>query len=231
MATHEVFNQSVPLEGHNAADLDVALTDGVSREGGGWGLDELSAVGRRVGDPAVIHRGELANQYPPVLHTFDRFGRRIDSVEYHPAYHQLMADALSFGLHAAPWADDRAGAHVVRAAKFALWTQVEQGHTCPVSMTYSVIPSLRADKELAAEWEPRLVSRRYDPTDGPASGKSGAIAGMAMTEKQGGSDVRANTTRAAPTDTDGDYVLTGHKWFCSAPMSDVFLMLAYTDAG
>jgi putative acyl-CoA dehydrogenase len=230
-ATYEVFNQSVPLEGFDAAGLDVALMEGVAREGGAWGAGELSAVGRRAGDSEVIHWGELANRYPPVLSTYDRFGHRIDTVEYHPAYHALMGEAVGFGLHAAPWADGRPGAHVVRAAKFAVWTQVEQGHTCPISMTYSIIPSLRAEPGLAAEWEPRLTSGTYDATDTPAPAKGGALSGMAMTEKQGGSDVRANTTRAVPTGVDGEHLLTGHKWFCSAPMSDLFLMLAYTDAG
>ncbi len=230
-ATHEVFNQSVPLEGFDAAALDVALTEGVAREGGAWGSDQLAAVGRRAGDPEVIHWGELANRYPPVLSTYDRFGHRVDTVEYHPAYHALMREAVAFGLHAAPWADGRPGAHVVRAAKFSVWTQVEQGHTCPISMTYSVIPSLRAEPEVAGEWEPRLTSGVYDPSDRPATEKQGALAGMAMTEKQGGSDVRANTTRAEPVGSDGEHLLTGHKWFCSAPMSDLFLMLAYTDAG
>ena len=140
-----------------------------------------------------------------------------------------MTEAVAGGLHAAPWADDRPGAHVVRAARFAVWTQVEAGHGCPISMTYSIVPALRADAELAAEWEPRLTSPVYDRRDEPAAGKGGALAGMAMTEKQGGSDVRANTTRAEPGD--GGYVLTGHKWFCSAPMSDLFLMLAQTPAG
>ena len=182
--------------------------------------------GRRAGDPEVIRWGELANAHEPELHRYDRFGHRIDTVEYHPAYHALMTEAVAGGLHAAPWADDRPGAHVVRAARFAVWTQVEAGHGCPISMTYSIVPALRADAELAAEWEPRLTSSSYDQRDEPAADKRGALAGMAMTEKQGGSDVRANTTRAAPAD--GGYVLTGHKWFCSAPMSDLFLMLAQT---
>ena len=164
-----------------------------------------------------------------MLHRYDRFGHRIDIVEYHPAYHALMTEAVAGGLHAAPWADDRPGAHVVRAARFAVWTQAEAGHGCPISMTYSIVPALRADAELAGEWEPLLTSATYDADDEPAAAKSGALAGMAMTEKQGGSDVRANTTRAEPGD--GGYVLTGHKWFCSAPMSDVFLMLAQTPAG
>ncbi|WP_117000550.1 acyl-CoA dehydrogenase family protein [Desertimonas flava] len=229
VTTHEVLNQAVPLEGHDAASTDVALIDGVARYGGAWGLEELAELGRRAGDHEWIRAGELANEHHPELHRYDRFGHRIDQVEYHPAYHRLIGEAVRGGLHAAPWADGRPGAHVVRAARFAVWTQVEAGHGCPVSMTYSIVPALRADADLAAEWEPRLTSRVYDGDDRPASEKGGALAGMAMTEKQGGSDVRANTTRAVPA---GDgYALTGHKWFCSAPMSDLFLMLAQTDAG
>jgi putative acyl-CoA dehydrogenase len=230
--THQVVNQSTPLTGHDAASTDVALMDGVARHGGSWGLGDLAALGRRAGDPEVIRWGELANENPPVLHRYDHYGHRVDRIEYHPAYHHLMTEAVAAGLHAAPWADERPGAHVVRAARFAVWTQVEAGHGCPISMTYSIVPALRAAPGLAAEWEPRLTSRHYDPTDGPASAKSGAIAGMAMTEKQGGSDVRANTTTAEPDGAGDDgYLLTGHKWFCSAPASDLFLMLAQTATG
>ena len=229
MSTHEVLNQATPLVGHNAAVADVALMDGVRSFGGEWGLADLDTLGRRAGDPEVIHWGELANTNEPELQRYDRFGRRTDTVEYHPAYHALMTEAVAGGMHAAPWADSRPGAHVVRAARFAVWTQVEAGHGCPISMTYSIVPALRADSALCAEWEPRLTSPVYDPADEPAAGKRGALAGMAMTEKQGGSDVRATTTRADPAD--GGFVLTGHKWFCSAPMSDLFLMLAQTPAG
>jgi putative acyl-CoA dehydrogenase len=235
MGTHEVFNQSVPLEGHDAAGLDVALLDGVEREGGGSHLDDLLRLGRLAGQPDWIHKGELSNQFPPVFKPFDRFGHRIDEVEYHPSYHDLMTVAVREGLAGGPWADDQPGAHVGRAAKFAVWTQVEAGHGCPISMTYSIVPALRAEPSLSDVWEPLLTSRTYDPNQGPISGKAGAIAGMAMTEKQGGSDVRANTTRAvATTSATGpgeEYAITGHKWFCSAPMSDLFLTLASTDAG
>ncbi|MCB0962612.1 MAG: acyl-CoA dehydrogenase family protein [Acidimicrobiales bacterium] len=236
VATHEVFNQSVPLEGHDAAGLDLALLEGVEREGGSAHLDDLHRVGVMAGDPEWIHRGELANTFTPELKQFDRFGHRIDHVEYHPAYHQLMDVAVAEGLAGAPWADDRPGAHVGRAAKFAVWTQVEAGHGCPISMTYSIVPALRAAGGVDETWEPLLTSTTYDPTQISAPGtKVGAIAGMAMTEKQGGSDVRANTTRAVPatsaTGPGETYALTGHKWFCSAPMSDLFLVLAYTDAG
>jgi putative acyl-CoA dehydrogenase len=227
--THDVVNQATPLEHHNPATADVALVEGVRVFGGEWGLAGLEAWGRRAGDPEVIRWGELANVHEPVLERYDRFGHRLDVVEYHPAYHALMAEAVAGGLHAAPWTDRRAGAHVVRAARFAVWTQVEAGHGCPISMTYSVVPALRADDACSGEWEPRLTSACYDERDEPPTGKRGALAGMAMTEKQGGSDVRANTTRALPAD--GGYALTGHKWFCSAPMSDLFLMLAQAPGG
>ncbi len=229
MVTHEVLNQVPPLEGHDPVAADVALLVGVERHGGDWGVDELRALGVRAGDPEVLGWGELANRHEPELHRYDRSGHRIDEVEFHPSYHHLMTEAVAAGLHAAPWADERPGAHVVRAAKFAVWTQVEAGHGCPISMTYSIIPALRADAELSAEWEPRLTSRAYDPSSRPADTKRGATAGMAMTEKQGGSDVRANTTRAEPV-SDG-YLLTGHKWFCSAPQSDLFLVLAQAPGG
>ena len=239
MTTHEVFNQSSPLGGHNAAALDLALLEGVRREGGEAHLDDLDRVGRAAGDPANIRRGELVNEHPPVLHSFDRFGHRVDTVEYHPAYHELMTTAVAEGLAGGPWVDDRPGAHVGRAAKFAVWTQVEAGHGCPISMTYSIVPALKAESAVDRDWAPLLTSATYDAQDRWALGngvapKSGAIAGMAMTEKQGGSDVRANTTRAVATGSAGrgeEYALTGHKWFCSAPMSDLFLMLAHTEAG
>ncbi len=239
MATHEVFNQSTPLTGHDAAALDRALTEGVTREGGAAHLDDLGRLGRMVGDPEWVHRADLANVNSPELHRFDRFGNRVDTVEYHPAYHQLMTVAVAEGLAGGPWEHEAAGDHVGRAAKFAVWTQLEAGHGCPISMTYSIVPALRAEPSLASVWEPLLTSRTYDADDRWALGngatpKSGAIAGMAMTEKQGGSDVRANTTRAVATRAAGpgeEYALTGHKWFCSAPMSDLFLMLANTDAG
>jgi putative acyl-CoA dehydrogenase len=175
--------------------------------------------------------GRLANAHPPVLRTHDRFGHRIDEVEYHPAYHQLMEVAVGHGLHASPWEPGaRAGAHVARAAGFAVWSQVDAGHGCPISMTYAVVPALRAEPEVEARWLPRLTSTTYDRRAGPAEAKAGALAGMAMTEKQGGSDVRANTTRAEPAG-DGSWALTGHKWFCSAPMGDLFLMLAQAPGG
>jgi putative acyl-CoA dehydrogenase len=230
-ATHEVLNQPPPLEGHNAFTGDTALVEGVRREGAEWAQAELTELGALAGSPTAIRWGFEANENPPVLHTHDRYGNRADEVAYHPSYHELMRAAVAFGLHAAPWADERPGAHVARAAKMIVWSQVDAGHTCPISMTYSVLPALRQQPDLAAEWEPKLFSRTYDPAFAPVDRKQGAIFGMAMTEKQGGSDVRANTTAAEPTDTPGEYLLTGHKWFCSAPMSDAFLVLAQAPGG
>ncbi len=232
MPTHLVANQPPPLEGYNAYEQDRALREAVHREGAGWADEELVVLGAFCGSAEARELGALANSYPPVLHTHDRYGRRRDEVTYHPAYHRLMAAAVQAGAHAAPWADLRPGAHVARAAKLFLLTQVEAGHGCPISMTYAAVPSLRHHPELREEWEPRLRARRYDPRFLPAWEKEGATAGMAMTEKQGGSDVRANTTRAVPAGRPGgEYRLTGHKWFCSAPMSDVFLVLAQAPGG
>ena len=227
--THEVTNQPPPLEGHDVFGTDAALVEGVEREGAGWAVEDLHALGRLAGSPEAIDWGFEANRHPPELRTHDRFGHRVEEVGYHPAYHELMRVAVGHGLHGAPWAVDQPGAHVARAAGFVTWSQVEAGHGCPISMTYSIVPALRNQPDLAAEWEPRLVARAYDPRNVPAHDKPGAIAGMGMTEKQGGSDVRANTTRAEPGD--GAWRLTGHKWFCSAPMSDVFLMLAQAPGG
>jgi putative acyl-CoA dehydrogenase len=229
-ATHEVTNQPPPLEGYDVFGSDAALVEAVEREGAAWASDDLHALGRLAGSPEAIAWGFEANRHPPELRTHDRFGHRVDEVAYHPAYHELMQVAVGHGLHGAPWAVDQPGAHVARAAGFVAWSQVEAGHGCPISMTYSIIPALRNQPDLAAEWEPRLVARAYDPRNIPAREKPGAIAGMGMTEKQGGSDVRANTTRAEPAG-DGTWLLTGHKWFCSAPMSDVFLMLAQAPDG
>jgi putative acyl-CoA dehydrogenase len=228
--THEVVNQPPPLTAYDVFGADAALVEAVDREGAGWAADELHALGEKAGSSEAQELGRLANAYTPVLRTHDRYGNRVDVVDYHPAYHELMRTSIGQGLHAAPWSDGRAGAHVARAAKVITWYQVDAGHICPTSMTYSVLPALRQSEALAAEWEPRIVSRTYDPADRPASEKAGATCGMAMTEKQGGSDVRANSTVARPID-DGAFLLTGHKWFCSAPMSDGFLMLAQAPGG
>ncbi|MFF4734312.1 acyl-CoA dehydrogenase family protein [Streptomyces sp. NPDC001262] len=228
-ATHEVFNQAPPLTGFTTAD-DPALLEALRREGGGWGEAEVRALGARAGSEQVQDWARTAEANPPVLRTHDRYGHRIDEVEFHPSWHELMTAAVESGQHAAPWAEARPGAHLVRAAKFYVWAQAEPGHGCPVSMTYAAIPALRAQPELAAVYEPLLASRTYDYGLRPPLGKQGLIAGMSMTEKQGGSDVRANTTTAVPAG-DGSYTITGHKWFTSAPMSDVFLVLAQTAEG
>ncbi|MFC9789341.1 acyl-CoA dehydrogenase family protein [Rhodococcus sp. NPDC127528] len=228
-ATHEVFNQVPPLVDHDAADYPPIL-EALQRAGAHAELDELHRVGQLAGSEEAQHWGDLAEAHPPVLRTHDRYGNRIDEVEYDPAYHQLMTTAVEMGLHGAPWADPNPNAHLVRAAKMAVWGQVDAGHGCPISMTYAVVPALRHNAELAAQYEPLLTARAYDPKLVPPLTKPGLIAGMSMTEKQGGSDVRAGTTRAVPR-ADGSYLLTGHKWFTSAPMSDVFLVLAQAPDG
>lgn len=227
--THDVFNQVPPHVGHDVS-ADPALVEGLRRESADWALGELRGLGTLAGSPRAQEWGRLANDHPPVLRTHDPYGHRADEVEFHPAWHELMAVAVGHGLHAAPWAAARPGAHVARAAKFYVWSQVEAGHGCPISMTYASVAALRHSPALAAEWEPLLASRSYDFGLRPASAKRGVLAGMAMTEKQGGSDVRANTTTAEPL-ADGTYALTGHKWFNSAPMCDVFLVLAQAPRG
>ncbi|MDN5744021.1 MAG: acyl-CoA dehydrogenase family protein [Nocardioidaceae bacterium] len=229
-ATHEVFNQVPPLVGHDTA-ADPALLAAVEREGAGWALDEIHEMGRFAGSEEAIEWGRLAERVPPELHTHDRYGRRIDEVEYVPAYPQLMSTAVQQGIHAAPWADDRPGAHVARVAKYYAWN-VDAGHGCPITMTYAVVPALRLNPTLSARFEPLLTNREYDFGLRDPETKRGLIAGMSMTEKQGGSDVRANTTTATPIPgEDGAYRIVGHKWFTSAPMSDMFLTLAQTPAG
>ncbi|MEU3989241.1 acyl-CoA dehydrogenase family protein [Streptomyces platensis] len=227
--THEVVNQAPPLTGFSTAD-EPALLEALRRDGAEWGVREVTELGALAGSAAVQDQARWAEEQPPRLHTHDRFGHRIDEVAFHPAWHQLMTVAVEHGLHAAPWADGRSGAHLVRAAKFYVWSQAEAGHGCPISMTYAAVPALRSAPELAAQYEPLLAARSYDFGLRAPLTKSGLIAGMSMTEKQGGSDVRANTTRAVPAG-DGTYRLAGHKWFTSAPMSDVFLALAQTAEG
>jgi putative acyl-CoA dehydrogenase len=227
--THEVVNQVPPLVGHDTAD-DAALLEGLQREGAGWYAEELHRLGRLAGSEQAQQWGEQANRFEPELRTHDRYGHRVDEVEFHPAWHSLLDVAVGAGLAGAPWADERPGAHVARAAGFYAWGQVEAGHGCPVSMTYAVVPALRANADLAAQYEPLLTSRTYDPGLRTPSGKAGLLAGMGMTEKQGGSDVRAGTTAAADAG-DGTWRLRGHKWFTSAPMCDVFLVLAQAPAG
>jgi putative acyl-CoA dehydrogenase len=231
--THEVLNQPPPLENYNLFDHDTALAEALEREGGGWARERVRDVGALAGGDA-IRWGIDANTYTPVLHTHDRYGHRVDEVEFHPAWHNLMTASMAHGLHALPWREPRAGAHPSRAAMFYLLSQAEAGFGCPTTMTFAAVPALRVQPEIAREWEPRLTSLEYDPRFRPAAEKRGALCGMAMTEKQGGSDVRSNTTRAeaiAGRGPGAEYELTGHKWFCSAPMSDAFLVLANTDRG
>jgi putative acyl-CoA dehydrogenase len=227
--THEVTNQPPPRIGHDAYADDVVLREAVDREGAAWATPELHEVGRLVGDEAWLERGRWANEHPPQLVTHDRYGHRVDEVRYHPAYHELLGAGIAHGLAGRPWAEPRRGAHVARAAKYVLWPQVDSGTLCPMTMTYAVVPSLRHQPDLARRWEPLVTGDTYDPTAAPVERKRAALFGMSMTEKQGGSDVRANTTRAVPVDEGGPggaYRLTGHKWFTSAPMNDAFLVLA-----
>lgn len=227
--THEVINQAPPLAGHDVAD-DAVLLEGVRREGAAWYLEDLHRLGRIAGSEEAQRWADEANRYEPVLRTHDRYGNRIDEVDFHPSYHALMSVAVREGLAGAPWADDRPGAHVARAAGFMVWSSVEQGHGCPVSMTYAVVPALRAAPQLAEVYEPLLTSRVYDPGLRATATKRGLLAGMGMTEKQGGTDVRANTTTATEQ-ADATWRLRGHKWFTSAPMNDLFLVLAQAPGG
>jgi putative acyl-CoA dehydrogenase len=234
-ATHEVLNQAAPLENHNAFEADRVLTEAVAREGAEWATDMIHEVGAFAGSALAQRWGREANENPPKLRTHDRFGNRIDEVEFHPAWHELMKAGVGFGVHSLPWREQRSGAHAARAAMFMCFGQAEAGVGCPISMTYSAIPALRAQPEIAAEWEPRLTSNAYDGERlRPAPDKAGALCGMAMTEKQGGSDVRANTTVARSLNGGGpgaEYEVTGHKWFMSAPMCDAFLVLAQAPGG
>ncbi|MGV9668694.1 acyl-CoA dehydrogenase family protein [Nocardia niigatensis] len=229
MHTHDVFNQVPPIVPFDNS-RNPALLEGLHREGAGWAEAEVRELGVLAGGAAAQEWGRLANEYPPVLHTHDRYGNRIDEVEFHPHWHDLMNTAVSHGLHGSPWQDDRPGAHVARAAKFYTWGLADAGHMCPISMTYAVVPALRHNPELAAKFEPLLASRVYDFGLREPSSKAGLIAGMSMTEKQGGSDVRANTTTATPL-SDGTYRIVGHKWFTSHPMGDMFLTLAQAPGG
>ncbi|GAA1051763.1 acyl-CoA dehydrogenase family protein [Dietzia natronolimnaea] len=229
MVTHTVTNQVPPLVGYDAAEQPVIL-EALSRAGAGHAVDELHEVGRLAGSADALGWGDRAEANPPVLRTHDRYGNRIDEVDYDPAYHELMRRAVGFGLHGAPWVDPRPNPHLVRAAKSSVWGQTDAGHGCPISMTYAVVPALRRAPDLAATFEPLLTSAHYDPVLAPPATKRGLTAGMSMTEKQGGSDVRANTTHAT-RNSDGTYSITGHKWFTSAPMSDLFLVLAQAPGG
>ncbi|MEH6409041.1 MAG: acyl-CoA dehydrogenase family protein [Hyphomonas sp.] len=229
LSTHVVSNQVDPFEDVNLFDTDRALIGAVTANGGASHLDELSEFGARCGSAEVQVLARQANRNAPELRAFDRFGHRLDEVEFHPAYHALMKLGLDSGISAGAWIKPGSG-HVLHGAMMILMGQAEPGVTCPMSMTYSSVAALRADRDLADIWIPRVKSSRYDARVIPADEKHGVTIGMAMTEKQGGSDVRANTTRAIP-DGNSAYLLTGHKWFCSAPMSDAFLTLAYSDQG
>ena len=232
--THEVFNQARALEDYNAFDNDTALREAVRRHGAGWAEDRLSAHGAKTGSAEVIEWGFLANEHKPQFFSHDRQGYRVDFVKYHEAYHRLMTLGLESGIHSAPWADPKPGAHVARAAQSYLQGQVEAGHGCPLTMTFASVPSIKLTPSLAKEWLPKILNNAYDPRNLPHTEKQALTIGMGMTEKQGGSDVRANTTRAYPIGAEGPgdaYELVGHKWFTSAPMCDGFLVLAQTDSG
>jgi len=224
-------NQPPPLVGHNVVTSDLALVEAVTVHASAEVVDDLAGLGDEAGSAEAREHGMLANTHKPELTTYDRFGNRIDEVAFHPSWHWLMTRAVGHGLQAAPWELDSPHAHVRRAAGFLAWSQTEPGHGCPISMTYAAVPALRADDVIAKEWTPALASTTYDPGIRPLAEKAGALAGMGMTEKQGGSDVRANVTQARPTGVDGEYTLHGHKWFTSAPMNDVFLVLAQASGG
>ena len=231
MGTHEVTNQVAPLVGHNLYSCDRTLVEAVRREGAGWAEAELARLGGLLGGEEAQRWGFDANENEPVLHTHDAAGNRRDEVVFHPSWHQLMRTSVEARIHSLPWVEARAGAYVARAGLLMLTAENEPGHCCPISMTFSSLATLRTDADLAREWEPRIVAASYDPRFRPASEKSGILVGMGMTEKQGGSDVRANTTRAERMGNSREYLITGHKWFCSAPMCDAFLILAQTSKG
>src|SRR3954447_5495076 len=231
--THEVTNQAPPLVGHDPIAGDAALSEACLRHADAGALASLAGLGVLAGSEQAQESGRLANENPPRLRTHDRYGHRVDEVEFHPVWHQLMSTAVGHGLAGAPWAEQLAGdrhAHVRRAVGYLGWTQVEMGHGCPVTMTYAVVPALRTAPDLATALEPGLTSREYQFGLTDPRTKRGLVAGMGMTEKQGGSDVRANTT-SATANGHGSWSLTGHKWFTSAPMSDLFLVLAQTGDG
>ena len=228
--THEVHNQPEPMSGYSLWRSDVPLQQAIERNGGSWAAEALDAMGEQTGHE-LMEAGELANRHRPELHSFDRYGRRIDEVEFHPAYHQLMGAAMAHQMHSFAWNNQKkTGAHVARAGLMYMYSQADAGTCCPLTMTYAAIPALRHSPELAAQWIPRFLSSEYDPRTLPAEQKRGCTIGMGMTEKQGGSDVRANTTQAL-LQSDGSYRLVGHKFFFSAPMCDAHLVLAQTGQG
>ena len=234
LRTHTITNQPPPLENYNAYSQDKALSEGLARSANKSIQQRAEKLGAAVGSAAIIELGALANRHPPELRNFDSYGHRINEVIYHPSYHELMSLAFDQQIHTLPWSGRSSHGHVAHAAQIFLLTQAESGVCCPLAMAYAAVPSLNHNTDIAKLWLPRLFSRDYDARSIPASEKSGCTIGMAMTEKQGGSDVRANTTRALELESNSqnrEFRLTGHKWFCSAPMSDVFLTLAQTKYG
>ncbi len=232
--THEVSNQVPELGDYNIFTTDTALVDGVRREQAGWHQEQLARFGAELGTAEVLHLGDLANRHLPVFNTHDRFGNRIDSVEFHPSWHELLRLLRKEGLHALPWMQPKPGAHVARAAGYFMQAQIEAGSLCPTTMTFASIPVLANEPKLFAELQSKLFSFEHDPRDVPIARKRSILIGMGMTEKQGGSDVRSNSTTAHPANGEGRgaaYLLTGHKWFFSAPMCDAHLVLARTDSG
>ena len=234
LATHTVFNQTPPLKDYNLFTTDLGLQEAVQREGGGTAVLELAGAGAVLGTEVNFEHARLANRNPPLLHGFNIQGERIDSIEFHPSWHALMQGIAARGYHTGPWVrvDGRAipGAHVARAAGYLMQAQVECGTLCPTTMTYGAVAAMRRDAWLNRDWVPRLLTRDYDPRDIPIEHKHGGLIGMGMTEKQGGSDVRANSSRALRS-ADGSHRITGHKWFFSAPQCDAHLVLAQTDRG
>jgi putative acyl-CoA dehydrogenase len=230
----DITNQPPPLENYHLLRSDIVLYEALERSGAAWASAAITSLGERLGSAETIALGADANRYPPILRAFDRYGHRIDEVEFHGSWHELLTIAMQAGLHTEPWAEPRAGAHVARAIGCYMLCQIESGVYCPISMTYGCVPTLKHAPSIAAEWLPRIFSRSYDRRFQPATQKTSALIGMAMTENQGGSDLRANVSEAKPYAREGDrryYRLTGHKWFMSAPMCDAFLMLAQAPAG
>ena len=226
----DVANQPPPLEPYNLFTSDTVLREAVAREGAEWAQGELTALGATLGQPAIVQAGFDANKFTPQLRTLDRYGHRLDEVDFHPAWHALLGVALKAGLHSSPWAEAKPGAHVARAAGTTLLNQIESGVCCPLAMTYGAVPTLRRAPDIAAFWLPKIFGRDYDRRFIPAPEKSAVLFGMGLTENQGGSDLRTNTTRAEPAG-DGTFRLHGHKWFLSAPMCDAFLVLAQSGKG
>src|SRR5258708_5287197 len=231
--THVIYNKPPPLTDYNLFASDTALQEAVRRECAAWAASELHEAGAELGTCTLYEHARLANRFTPVLHNFNAQGERVDSIEFHPSWHALMQGIASRGYHSSPWTPGdaaRSGAHAARAAGYLMQAQIESGTLCPTTMTYGAIAALRRDPTLAREWVPRLLTREYDPRDIPFELKRGGLIGMGMTEKQGGSDVRANTTRAVRS-ADGSYRITGHKWFFSAPQCDAHLVLAQASGG